>query len=177
VGYYCAAEKLIRACTALLSPANQAFYPRIAATRAKSGTLAVQLIRRSFVLFGGISLLVSLLVFCFADPVCRLILGPAFTPSISILRWMSPLPFLSAMMCVFGTQTMLTFEMDSAMSRILLTGTVATLPLDASLAWMFGARGAAVSAVLVATCMVIATAVSVERRGLRIWATAALAKS
>jgi len=139
--------------------------------------MAAQLIRRSFVFFGGISLLVSLLVFWFAGPACRLILGSAFAPSVNVLRWMSPLPFLSAMTCVLGTQTMLAFEMDSAMSRILLAGTVVTFPLTASLAWKFGAQGAAAAAVVVAVCMVIAMAVSVERRGLRVWGTTALAKS
>jgi PST family polysaccharide transporter len=168
VGYYSAAEKLIRACTALLSPATQALYPRIAATKAQSNTLALKLIRRSFALFGGISLWVSLLVLCFADPVCRFVLGSAFVPSIYLLKWMAPLPFLSALMSVLGTQTMLAFEMDSAMSHTLLQGSLLAFPLTLLLAWRFGALGAAVATVVVTVFMVAAMANSVHRSGLRI---------
>jgi O-antigen/teichoic acid export membrane protein len=168
VGYYSAAEKLIRACTALLSPATQALYPRITATKAQSTTLALKLIRRSFAFFGGISLCVSLLVFCFADPVCRLVLGSAFIPSIYLLKWMAPLPFLTALMSVLGTQTMLAFEMDAAMSRILLQGSSLAFPLTLFLAWKFGALGAAVATVVVAVFMAAAMANSVHRSGLGI---------
>jgi PST family polysaccharide transporter len=168
VGYYSAAEKLIRACTALLSPATQALYPRIAATKAQSNALALKLIRRSFAFFGSISLCVSLSVFCFADPICRFVFGLAFVPSIYLLKWMAPLPFLSALMSVLGTQTMLAFEMDSAMSRILLWGSILAFPLTLLLAWQFGALGAAVAAVAVAVFMVAAMANSVHRSGLRV---------
>lgn len=168
VGYYSAAEKLIRACAALLGPANQALYPRIAATKVQSDALALKLIRRSLLFLGGISLCISLLVFCFADSVCRLVLGPAFVPSIYLLKWMAPLPFLSALLSVLGTQTMLAFEMDSVMSRILLQGSILAFPLTLLLAWKFGALGAAMATVTVSVFMVAAMTNSVHRRGLRV---------
>jgi O-antigen/teichoic acid export membrane protein len=82
------------------------------------------------------------------------------------LKWMAPLPFLSALLSVLGTQTMLAFEMDSALSRILLQGSMLALPLTLLLAWNFGALGAAVTAVVVAGFMVTAMANSVHRSSL-----------
>ncbi len=128
LGYYSAADKLIRAAVSLLGPASQALYPRIAAMKAKSESFALRLIQQSLAAFSGISLLVSAAAFFLAQPICTLLLGASFTPSIRLLQYLAPLPFLFGLLDVLGNQTMLVFEMDKAMSRILLTGGLVGIP-------------------------------------------------
>jgi PST family polysaccharide transporter len=169
VGYFSAADKLIKASTSLLSPVTQALYPHVTATKAESTISALQLIRKSFISIGLLSLGASLLSFTLAGPLCRVLLGPAFIASASVLQWLSPLPFLFGLMSVLGTQTMLVFELDSAMSRIMLGSALAGIPLTLSLSTAFGARGAAASSVALATIIVVAMIASLRRRGLTVW--------
>jgi PST family polysaccharide transporter len=171
LGYYSAAEKLIKATVAILNPASQALYPRVTATRVKSDFLALQLIRKSLLICGGISFIVSFTVLCFAKPICRLILGASFAPSAHLVQWLAPLPFLFGLMSVLGTQTMIAFDMDSAISRIMLAGAALAVPLTVLLSWRFGPSGAAGASVLIAAFMVAAMITMLHKRGLRVWLT------
>lgn len=169
VGYYSAADKLIKAAISLLSPVGQALYPHITALKTESHLSALALIRKSFVFTGLLSLCASLGTFVLADPVCRLVLGPAFGPSASVLRWLSPLPLIFGLMSVLGTQTMLVFEMDSTMSRIMLASALGGIPLTLALAFPFGANGAAAASLTLAAAMLAAMAIKLRARGLRVW--------
>jgi O-antigen/teichoic acid export membrane protein len=169
VGYYSAAEKLIKASTAALTPVNQALYPHITATKVQSSFLALQLIRKSLALTGAISLAISVSLVFLARPVCDVVLGNSFTPSIALVRWLSPLPLLFGLMSVLGTQTMLIFEMDVAMSRIMLASAALGAPLTLGLSWLFGASGAAVGSVAIAALMVVAMIGVLRSRGLIVW--------
>jgi PST family polysaccharide transporter len=169
VGYYSAAEKLIKASTAALNPISQALYPHIAATKVQSNPLALQLIRKSLGAVGGLSLVVSALVFFLARPICRIVLGHSFAPSAYLLEWLSPLPLLCGLMSVLGTQTMLTFEMDSLMSWIVLASAGVSVPLTLTLSWLFGAAGAAIASVTVAALTVSAMIIALRVHGLSVW--------
>jgi O-antigen/teichoic acid export membrane protein len=169
VGYYSAAEKLIKASIAALNPISQALYPHITAVRAESPARALELIRKSLTVVGGLALAVSIAVLCLARPLGSLMLGRSFAPSISILQCLAPLPLLSGLTSVLGTQTMLTFEMDAAMSRIMLASAAIGVPLTAFFAWRFGAVGAAVASVLTTFFVVFVMALVLRSRGLNIW--------
>lgn len=169
VGYYTAAEKLIKASSAALAPLTQALYPHITGARVGSGAAALLLIRRSLLVTGCLSLAISVATFVLAKPVCDRVLGPSFAPSVHLLRWLSPLPVLFGLMSVLGTQTMLVFEMDSLVSWIMLTATCAGLPLTLALCLSFGAEGAAAASVLVAFIIVTAMLIVLRHRGFPVW--------
>jgi O-antigen/teichoic acid export membrane protein len=169
VGYYSAAEKLIKAATAALNPISQALYPHITAIRAESQMQALQLIRKSLAVVGGLSLMVSVSVLCLARPIGGIVLGHSFGPSIYILQCLAPLPLLSGLAGIFGTQTMLTFEMDAAMSRIMLASAALGVPLTLLLSWRFGAQGAAIASVTIAFLVVLSMVFVLRSRGLSIW--------
>jgi PST family polysaccharide transporter len=169
LGYYSGADKLIKAAVSLLGPANQALYPRIAAMRAKSESSALGMIRQSLVICGLVSMFVSAMLFWLARPICLLILGPSFLPSVRVLQYLAPIPFLFGLLNVLGTQTMLVFEMDEAMSRIFLVGGLLGIPLTALFSLRFGSSGAATASVVIAASMVLAMLVCLHLRGLLIW--------
>src|SRR5205085_1971967 len=119
VGYYSAAEKLVRAASSLLLPLTQALYPHVSAVRAQSRESALQLIRKSSSWVSVIGLAASLAVLGLAGPIGRTVFGTGFGPSTNVLRCLSPLPFLYGLSSVFGNLTLIVFEMDGSMSRIL----------------------------------------------------------
>jgi PST family polysaccharide transporter len=169
VGYFSAADKLIKAAISLLSPVSQALYPHITAMKVESASSALLFIRKGFVSIGLLSLSASVSTFLLAPFLCHVFLGPSFGPSLYVLKWLSPLPLLFGLMTVLGTQTMLVFEMDSMMSRIMLASAAVGIPLSFALSSLFGAQGAAAASVTLATLMVLAMMASLRLRGLTVW--------
>ncbi|MBV8811998.1 MAG: flippase [Acidobacteriaceae bacterium] len=169
VGYYSAADKLIKAATSLLSPISQALYPHITALKVTSTTSALRMIRKSFLSIGLLSLCTSILTLVLARPICHLFLGPSFEGSIAVLQCLSPLPVLFGLMSVLGTQTMLVFEMDDMMSRIMFGSALAGIPLTMALSSLFGAEGAAAASVMLAIVMLGAMMIVLKSSGLPVW--------
>jgi PST family polysaccharide transporter len=157
VGYYAAAEKVIRAVTSMLGPVAQALYPHLANLKGRSLDLTLKTMRKSFAWIALLALAASLATFFLAGPVGLLLWGRGFAPSVAVLRCLSPLPFVLALINILGTQTMLVFEMDALLSRIVLAGAAANLVLAAALSSVFGVLGAAaatvVSGVLISGCL------------------------
>ncbi len=104
-----------------------------------------------------------------APYLCRVVLGESFRHSSEVLAWLSPLPVLYGLISVFGTQTLLVFELDRDLTRIMLAGTLASIPATAFVAWRLGAAGAAMSSVAVATVISAALLVTLHKRGLHVW--------
>jgi O-antigen/teichoic acid export membrane protein len=169
VGYFSAADKLIKAAVAALNPIGQALYPHLTGIKMRSTDQALRLIRKSFVAMGAFALLLSLVTFLFARPICDIVLGRSFAQSIAVLEWLSPLPLLLGLTNLLGTQTMLVFEMDRAFSRIMLRNLVVALPLMILASAIFGAVGAAAATSLMAVFLVIAMAAALHAQGLPIW--------
>jgi PST family polysaccharide transporter len=169
VGYYSAAEKLIRAASALLGPFTQALYPHLTALRVQSRESALQLIRKSLSWVTLIGFAASLATLCLAGPIGRLVFGAAFAPSINVLRWLSPLPFLYGLTSVFGNLTLIVFEIDSSMSRILSRCAGVNALLSCGLSILWGAVGAAAATVLTTVVMTTSMAFTAKRNQLTFW--------
>jgi PST family polysaccharide transporter len=169
VGYFSAADKLIKAAVSALNPIGQALYPHLAGVKTRSRELALQLIRRSFLAMGALSMLISLATFFLARPVCAIVFGHSFAQSAEVLKWLSPLPLLFGLMNILGTQTMLVFEMDRLFAKVMLRNAAITLPLMVLASIAFGAVGAAAASVVVAASLVAAMARALQTQGLPIW--------
>ena len=169
VGYFSAADKLVKASIAVLNPLGQALYPHLTGVKLRSRELALRLIRKSFVIMGTLSLVASIVTFFLARVLCNIVLGPSFTPSIAVLKWLSPLPLLFGLMNVLGTQTMLVFEMDKLLTGIMLRSAAIALPLTVFMSMLFGASGAAAASVLLAGCIVAAMVAALRIQGLPVW--------
>ncbi len=164
VGYYSAADKVIRAVASSTGPVAQALYPHLNNLKAHSMELTLHLMRRGF---AGMLLLAgaaSVAMFLLPAPIGLLLWGESFVPSIAVLRCLSPLPFLLASINVIGTQTMLVFGMDRDLTRTVVWCTLVNVPLSAALAFFMGALGAAAAVVTVAALMVLSLAWSLRRR-------------
>jgi PST family polysaccharide transporter len=153
VGFYSAADKLIRAACASLGPVAQALYPRLNRLKARSTGETVALLRRSRAWFGGLALVASICIFLLARSAGLLLWGGSFDRSIAVLRVLAPMPFLFAMINILGIQTMLVFELDAQLSRVVLLGALLSPCLAALLSSQFGAVGAA--AAIAATGVVV----------------------
>lgn len=169
VGYFSAADKLIKAAIAALSPLGQALFPHITAAKLRSRASAFDLIRKSFLLIGLVAIAVSVVTVFWARPLCHLLFGASFERSIAVLQCLSPLPLLFGLASVFGTQTMLVFEMDGAFTRIMLLSALIAFPSTILLSFFFGAVGTAVASDIAAAFMVAAMWFTLRRKGIFLW--------
>ena len=169
VGYFSAADKLIKASIAALNPLAQALFPHITVAKLRSSASALQLIRKAFFAVGTVAACVSVATVVLAGPVCHLIFGKSFDHSITVLRCLSPLPLLFGLASVFGTQTMLVFEMDALFAKVMLFSAVLALPVTVVLTVWFGATGAAAGSVATAIFIVSAMLFVLHTKGMHIW--------
>lgn len=169
VGYFSAADKLVRACIAASTPLAMALYPHITALNAECRASAVRTIRKSLAAMGGITLLVSLLALVLAPYLCPLLLGSSFAPSILILQLLSPLPFLFGLMSVLGSQTMVVFGMERDLARLTLLSVVVTSPVTILLIVVFGGAGAAAASDIQMLLAVGAIMLFLRANGLSVW--------
>jgi PST family polysaccharide transporter len=169
VGYYGAADKVVRAVGSLLAPVTQALYPHLNSLKARSAEMALRFMRKSFAWIVLLAAAASLATFLFSGPVGLLLWGREFIPSIAVLRCLSPLPLLLALINIIGAQTMLVFEMDALVSRVFMLCAAINVPLTAILSIRIGALGAAAAAVATALLMALSLAWSLRRQRLAIW--------
>lgn len=145
VGYYSAGEKLIRAAQRLLSPMSDAVYPYISKLTNESREKALSFIRKLVIIVGSGNFIISLLIFIFATPIVNILLGSQYQESIIVLRVLAFLPFLSSLATIFGTQTMLTFNLKEAFSKIVISAGIINVTLALLLVPLYKHIGISVS--------------------------------
>jgi O-antigen/teichoic acid export membrane protein len=95
----------------------------------------------------------------------KLLYGPQFEPTVEVLRWMAFVPLMSALTDLFGVQTMLPLGLKTAFSRVLMASAILNFGLLALLAKLFGAQGAAATALTVETSIAAAMAFTLYLEG------------
>ncbi|RYF44036.1 MAG: flippase, partial [Comamonadaceae bacterium] len=166
VGYFAAAEKLIRAVQGLLAPVSQAIYPHVTRLALDSRAKALEFLHRLLKYQGSCMLLLSVAVFGLADPIVRALFGAEFVESILVLQCLSALPFIVGLSNVLGVQTMLNFDMQSAFHRLLLAAGFINVTLVLVLAAAFGAPGAALGVVATELIVLVMMGLETRRAGL-----------
>jgi len=148
VGYYSAAEKIVKAVLGLLVPLAQAAYPRFSKMASESKDLALQWGRRMLFLMGGLGLALSITLFVGAPAIVRIVLGPEYEPSIMVMQVLAALPFLIGASNVLGIQLMLPFGKDKPFTSILLSAGLINIALAILFAPIWQEFGMAVAVLL-----------------------------
>ncbi len=149
VGYYAAANKLIEAVKGLLAPVSNAVFPHVSQLVKESQDTAVVFLQKMVKLIGGGSLVISLVVFVFAEPIVDIIMGTGYEESVLLLRIISFLPFIIGLSNIFGIQTMVAFGMQHTFSRILMASAVLNFVLVFPMIYLLQAVGLAITVVIV----------------------------
>lgn len=143
VGHYHVAEKLIRAVQMVFGPISNAVYPHVSRLAATDPVAALRFNRKLLLGLGGAATVVAVAVYILAPWIVPVLFGPAFEPSVGVLRAFALLPPMIAASNVFGIQTMLPLGMQSLFSRVLLSAAVVDFALFIPAAYFFHAEGAA----------------------------------
>lgn len=166
VGYFSAAEKIIKASHDALGPISQAVYPHIAGIGAGSRTAALRFIRKLLRVQGLATFAASALLFALAGPIITTVFGAEYGPSVVLVRWMAWLPFIIGLSNVFGIQTMLNFDMKQSFTRIIVTWGLCNIAMIIPLTLWRGAEGTAISILITEIGVTTAMAVTLSRKGI-----------
>lgn len=164
-GYFAAGDKLIRAALGMLGPLKTAAYPRISYLMYHARDDAFAFLRKMLAFQGTIVAVISLMIFAGAPLAVKVLYGPQFLPTVSVLRWMAFVPLMSGLADIFGVQTMLPLGMKAQFSRVLLGSAVLNFGLLAVLAKLYAEQGAAATVLAVQTSVAVAMAATLYLQG------------
>ncbi len=146
VGYYSAAERIIKAIQGLLVPITQTIYPYISKLANESKEKAVRIIRKMVKVVSGLTFIISSFLFVFAESIVSIILGGQYQQSIVVLRILSFLPFIIGTATVYANLFLLGFGYIKQWSRMIVICTFLDIVLVLILVGIFSLKHLGVSA-------------------------------
>lgn len=162
VGYYSAAERIVKAALGLIGPIVQATYPRFSKMVVESRDSAFKWGQKMLLMMGALGLVLSAFVFICAPLIVRILLGPQYESSIAVMRILSLLLFAISVNNVLGVQLMLTLRHDRAFTLIVLAAGLFNIILAIVLAPLWEAVGMAVAVVSCEIFIVVAEALYLQ---------------
>ncbi len=120
------------------------------------------------IVIGGITFFGGLLVLVLAPLIVRIAMGPKYTASVDVLRFMALTPFACAINNIYGTQGMLNFGMKPQYSRIIVLSAVFSNAILFPLCYRFKAPGAASAALITETVVTIAMGMMLYGKGVNL---------
>lgn len=143
VGYFAAADKLIKAVQGIIQPVSQATYPHIAALIYKSKENALTFIGKLLRVTSGGMLGISTILYIFSTQFSHLLFGEKFNNSINLIEIMAPVPFLIGLNTIFGAQFIVQFNLGRLLSLSTILPALIHITFLYFIATSWGARGVA----------------------------------
>ncbi|HXH50939.1 MAG TPA: flippase [Terriglobia bacterium] len=166
VGYYVAAERLVRAAIDALGPISQAFFPRVAHLAHISRDLALREGRRILAILVPLGTVIFVVTVVFAPEIVRIVFGLNFTPTVSVLRILAFCIPNIALATVWSTLMMMSFKRDYAVMKILFVAGILNIGVAVLVAPVWGAAGMAFGVVAAETFVNAASFIYTIKHGL-----------
>ncbi|WP_324715311.1 flippase [Carboxydochorda subterranea] len=166
VGFYAAADKVVRAALGLFGPLSQALFPHISHLVSEDRTRAHRLARLSLVAMAAAGCLMAAGVIVLAPVLVRLLFGPGYEPAIPVVRILALLMPLSAANNVLGTQWMIPLGLERSFTLTVAAAGVVNVLLAWVLAPSHGPAGMAVAVTSTEAFVTLAMLTILRRRGM-----------
>lgn len=163
VGYYAAAEKIMRALAMLQIPITGALFPYMAKEIQTNKAKAIEKLNKITVIGSVIYSVVLLIIFIFAKDIITLIFTDKMIESATVLRIILILPLTIFVNNIYGTQIMLNTGMDKEFFKVLLFGAIGNLILCPILSYEYSYIGTAVSLLIVEVYIMVGFYVYVKK--------------
>ncbi len=148
VGYFAAADKLVRAFLSLVAPVAQAAFPHIAVLIESSHEEAFRFVGKLLRLFVLCTVTLMLLLYFGADLIANLAFGAQYAASADIIRVLSPWPLIFALNVVFGALFIIQLNLGRLLSISVLAPALIHILCIFPVARFAGAEGTAVLIIL-----------------------------
>ncbi|MDE1953573.1 MAG: flippase [Betaproteobacteria bacterium] len=163
VGYFAAAERLMRAAQNLLNPISQALYPYLARLFVDSRSDALRLLGRLlFLVLAGYGTL-WLVCQIFPGELLGLIFGKSFGQAVGVLRILCLYPLISGINVISGTLYLVPLNKGTTLSRSVTAPTAVHVVVIYPLALYFGSLGVA-SLLVITEFLILGMRIRAARR-------------
>jgi len=154
LGYYAAAERLVKVGMGLLTQVSTVFYPHISRLVNDSRETGVAAMKKGFVAGMLLSIPATVFVVSYAEVIAAVVLGTAFPGSVAPLRILGALFLVTGLATILGVQVLLPLGKRQRYMRPVIIGFVCQFVLAFLLIPPFGETGAALAYVLGQTVVV-----------------------
>lgn len=124
---YIMADKVRMSIQAILSTVSQAIFPRMSFLMKKNVSMAKDLILKTSLIVGGLSIIVALVVSLYSERIMLILGGADFKGAGLILLWLSFVPCLTVVSNILGIQIMLPLNLNKQFNLIITIGAVVSL--------------------------------------------------
>jgi PST family polysaccharide transporter len=145
VGYFASGEKVIRAITNGLRPVAQAIFPYINHQYKENPNLTLSFLRRTTILVGAFSLILSFCTFLYSKEIVLLLFGEKYLSSLPVIKSLAFLPFISSILHLYCTQSYIITGNKKLYSFFFILSLILNLLLCSLLIYKFDLIGAAVA--------------------------------
>lgn len=155
VSYYAVAEKIVIAVIGLLNPISQAIYPHISKVVVESKERGIKLIKQVTKIMGILGIILSLILFLFADLIVNLIFGSQYHEATIVLRIISFIPLVVSFSNVYGVLFLFGFGYPSKVSKVQIPVGISYLALLIPMTYFLKDIGTAFSFLIVETVITV----------------------
>jgi PST family polysaccharide transporter len=163
VGYYVAADKVRMAFQGILSPMSQSVFPYVNKMLSESYSRFISFNKKLLKIALIIGAIISIMLFLFAEPIVKFVLGKEYQSSIPVLRIIAWLPLVIFLSNVLGIQTMLPLNKQKSFAILLFIAAMINLSLSFILVPQYFAFGTAISVLTTEIFVTIAFLVFVKK--------------
>ncbi|WP_137170441.1 flippase [Marinomonas sp. FW-1] len=156
VGYYVAAEKIMRALALAQTPITNALFPLIAKKMVTDKAGAIAKLKKIAYLGGALYLAILGAVYLLSDELIDLLYGDKMQASAWVLKVMLIIPLLIFLNNIFGTQVLLNTGRQKTFFYVLLVSAVLSLVLCVSLTYFFSYQGTTIALLITEIFIVLA---------------------
>lgn len=164
VGFYSAAEKIVKALQGLWTPFSQAIYPIFSKLYYENRTKAQYMLKKILLYTGLITLAISLTGCIFAPFIIKVFFGEAFTPSVNIMQILVFIVFLIGINNVLGIQGLVAFGFAKEFTLTVIIASIAHLILLIIFIPVFKGIGVAIATIATETIIIFIEIIFLKRR-------------
>ncbi|MFA7311696.1 MAG: flippase [Shewanella sp.] len=148
VGYFTAADRLMKAILGLYGPLSNAFYPRINSAVMESTSKALILIKKLATCIFSIAIISSFCLYFLSDYITLMLFGRGFSVTADLLKILCILPIVIGLSNILGVQVLIPFGYKKEFSKILMFSGVISILILIPLSFLYEEYGAAVSVLI-----------------------------
>ena len=166
IGYFSGAQRLILALNmVVVLPVSMAAYPEISRRFVASEQEGIRFLKKVLLWAGAASAVVSLLTFAFAPLAIRIMYGADFDPSIALLRWLAPIPFLVMVATLLTVQGLYGMGLQKWAPMVGLVLAVCCVGMNLWLLPRIGVKGVCISWIVaeILECVMVSVILWIKR--------------
>ncbi|MFA3784107.1 flippase [Melioribacteraceae bacterium 4301-Me] len=168
VGYFSAAERIIKAIEDLISPVFHSVYPYLSKLFEESEYKAVIFLKKIIRITSIVGVFISLLVFTLANFIVDILLGSSYHQSIIVLKILSLLPFIGGVNIILTSLTLLSFNYKKAFSSIIVGAGISNIIFSFLFVPYYKQIGSCISVILAEVFIMLSTLIYLKRKKIKL---------